>query len=113
MTVTIAPETLPAVNVDGEHRNEVQIHLVTNDDGVTIAVSALVTSVEYGEILDRTPGRELLTLATETTGSPDTDTTETSANLDAMIDTLGITPRIESLIRTLVAEGLKMIDAVE
>lgn len=109
-----AQPTTPEIakNSFEEHLNEVDVHLTTNDDGATIEIAA-VTSYASGSGLVREVGRTLLTLTTEPTGSPDVDDWNSSAQLDDAIEMWEVTPRIEGLMRYLVAEGLKMIAACE
>jgi hypothetical protein len=110
-TRATAAEQVP-MNAMDEHLNEVDVHLTTNDDGAAIEIAA-VTSYMGGSGLIREVGRTLLKLETEPTGSPDVDDWYSSAQLDAAIESWEVTPRIEGLMRYLVAEGLKMIAACE
>lgn len=113
MTIQNAiPAQEVALNGMDEHLNEVDVHLTTNDDGTTIEIAA-VTSYMGGSGLIREVGRTLLKLETEPTGSPDVDDWYSSDKLEIAIEFWQVTPRIEGLMRYLVAEGLKMVAACE
>ena len=100
-----------AKNSNGEHLNDVDIHVVTSDEGISIEVSALTSYANGGggaPIVE--VGRSLLTITSGPTGSDDQDEHYSSADLANIAD-WGFTDQAEDLILHAAAAGHRMVES--
>lgn len=104
MVLATAPA---AVNSANEYLGDVNIHVLANEDGVTIEVAA-IEWVGFWET-----SRTLLTLTTEPSGMPAVDDWAYLSELNESLSEWNVTPKIEKLIRAAAAAAVEIVEDMD